>query len=149
MTGAVEFVVFGPPIPFARAGGGSTRRRFTPPKQRDYMLQVRAVAYAKMLELGLPPLTGPLRLTAECVFEYPASWSKKKIAETHWHTVRPDYDNLGKILGDCIGKNESLASHDSLPLAIVYGDDAQIADGRVVKHYGDRARIVVRVEKLV
>ena len=148
MTDYVEFVVFGPPVPFARAGGGSTRRRFTPPKQRDYMLQVRAVAYAKMLELSATPLEGPLRLTVDCVFEYPASWPKKKVAETHWHTAKPDYDNLAKLVGDCIGKNESLASHDRLPLAIVFGDDAQIADGRATKRYGGPARLVVRVERL-
>ena len=43
----VQFVIPGAPVPFARAGSFGTRR-FTPTKQRDYMLQVRAMAFEAM-----------------------------------------------------------------------------------------------------
>ncbi len=145
MIDSVEFVVFGSPVPFARAGGGMTKRRFTPPKQRDYMLHVRSVAFAAMR--GRAPLVGPLQLALSAVYDMPASWPKKKRAETFWKESRPDIDNLVKAVMDCVGTNESLAAIDKLPPAICFLDDAQIVwlvD--VKKHYGSPARVSVWIK---
>ena len=68
MTETISFILYGEPLPFARAGAFG-KRRFTPPKQRDYMLEVRRVAYEAMA--GRPPLQGPVRVGVAAVYEYP------------------------------------------------------------------------------
>ena len=141
----VEFVVFGDPVPFARAGAFG-KRRFTPAKQRDYMLHVRSVAFQEMKRAA--PLEGPLSMSVVAVYEIPASWSKKKRAGAFWKESRPDADNLAKCVMDCIGTNDSLAATDKLPSAIVYNDDAQIVKLAVEKRYGERARVVINVSQL-
>jgi Holliday junction resolvase RusA-like endonuclease len=140
---AVSFIVYGDPVPFARAGSFG-KRRFTPAKQRDYMLHVRSVAWQAMKKA--PPMTGPLSMSVIAVYETPASWSKKKAIASLWKESRPDVDNLAKAVMDCIGTNESLAATDKLPAALVYGDDAQVVKLYVEKHYGARAYISVQVE---
>ena len=71
------FTIPGAPVPFARAGSFGTRR-FTPTKQRDYMLQVRAMAFEAMR--GAPLLEGPLTMDVRAVYQVPETWSKKRKA---------------------------------------------------------------------
>lgn len=120
------------PVPFARAGAHG-KVRFTPKRQADFMGQFRLFAMNAMS--GRPPLEGPLKMEATFVYAAPASWSKKKRAETVWKQSRPDTSNLVKIVEDAIN-------------AVVYHDDAQIAVSQVQKKYGDRAEIIVTVSEL-
>ncbi len=139
------FTIPGAPVPFARAGSFGTRR-FTPTKQRDYMLQVRAMAFEAMR--GAPLLEGPLTMDVRAVYPIPETWSKKRKAAAYWKDSRPDADNIAKAIMDCIGQNESLAGYDKLPAALVFGDDAQVAHLNVVKIYGPVAFVRVSVEAL-
>ena len=147
MAREIEFSIFGDPVPYARAGSFG-KRRFTPAKQRDYMLHVRSVAFETMISAGALIFEGPLKMSVVCVYEIPASWSKKRRAEAFWKDSRPDADNLAKSIMDCIGTNESLAATDKLPPAIVYKDDAQIVQLEVEKRYGETARVVVAVRRI-
>lgn len=87
---------------------------------------------------GAAPLKGPLEVFILAVFPIPQSWSKKKqiqaIGGTIRPTVKPDWDNVGKLTDSMRG--------------IVFVDDAQIVDGRVKKVYGDRPRLVVDITQI-
>ena len=73
----------------------------------------------------------PIKLEATFYLEKPKSVSKKRI----YPAVRPDFDNLAKLLTDSLEK-------------FVYKNDAQIVDCYIKKRYGFPPRIEVSVEKL-
>lgn len=138
MTGLLQFTVPGVPQGkgrprFVRATG----RTYTPTKTASYEAVIRSYAHEAMLLAGYKPFEGPVRLTVQAVFPKAASWSKKKAAETFWHTSKPDADNLLKALSDSMN-------------AVVFRDDSQVASASVIKSYsGDgSARLVVLVEAL-
>ena len=60
------------------------------------------------------PLAGALRMAATAYWIKPASWSKTKRDAAVWHTVKPDADNVAKILCDALN-------------GLAYRDDAAIA----------------------
>lgn len=109
---------------FARAGRNTAKGiTFTPKKQRSYSAVLKDYGHAYMTENKLAPFTGAVSL--HVVFNYirPASWSKKKIADTRWKTSRPDIDNLVKLIMDSLN-------------GIVWTDDAIIAWISMQKIYG-------------
>lgn len=112
---------------------GNKARAFTPPKTVAYEALVAMTAHDAMD--GSPPLEGPLKVEIVAWFIVPASWSKRRKAETRYHTARPDADNIGKAIGD--GAN-----------GIVWRDDAQIASFTVTKRYGAQACVAVAVSEL-
>lgn len=52
-----------------------------------------------------------------------------------WHSVRPDYDNLAKAIGDALK-------------GIVYVDDGSIARAVVEKVYGDPPGVEIEIVEL-
>lgn len=80
------------------------------------------------------PIEGPVRVQIIAVFEVPKSWSKKARAAAigTLHTQRPDRDNIEKWILD--GMNR-----------VAFADDGQVADGRTVKIWGERAETIVAV----
>lgn len=133
LTTRLEFVVPGVPVASARprVGGG---RLYVEASQKAYR---RAVALlAKRAMAGRAPFTGPVALALVAVFEPPASWTKRAraaaLAGEVVPQVVPDWDNLGKITSDALN-------------GVVYKDDRQIFDGRVLKRYGEMARVEVAV----
>jgi Holliday junction resolvase RusA-like endonuclease len=130
-AGVVEFTIPGTPVPFARTGtrGG---QRFTPPKQRSAMGVIKH--FAQLAMAGRAPMEGPIELTLSATYLKPASWSKKRIAETVWKTSKPDGDNLQKLIKDACNK-------------VVWVDDAQVVRWVGEKRYGDceQMRVTVRV----
>lgn len=146
MTEVVAFTIPGQPVPFARAGSQGTRR-FTPPKQRDYMLEARRIAHEAMD--GRPPFGGAIAVDVQASYAIPESWSKRKRAECAraWKTSRPDVDNLAKAILDAVGDNPSLSHTDKLG-AIVFADDAAVCRLVVEKRYGPEASVAVTVSKL-
>lgn len=114
---------------FVRATGHA----FTPARTRSYESALRYAAQEVMA--GAVPLEGPLSAVVVAVFPVPASWSGKKRQAARdgaiWPAVKPDADNLLKVLDAC---NE-----------IVWRDDKQIVDARIVKRYGDRPRLIIEV----
>lgn len=116
---------------FARAG--AFVRTYTDAKTRTYEGELRAAAADVMR--GRAPIEGPIVVMMEAYLPIPASWSQKKRAQALAGALRPtskpDVDNLAKIL-DAFNQ-------------VVFVDDKQIVDGRIVKAYSDRPRLVVTV----
>lgn len=116
----------------ARFGNGRT---YTPAK---------TVAYEGLIALagqdamdGSPPSERPVYLIVNAYFGFPKSWSQKRRREKpiHWHTARPDGDNILKAVGD--GLN-----------GIAWRDDSQIVMAKVAKQYGETPRLEIIVETL-
>ncbi|AYO85355.1 RusA family crossover junction endodeoxyribonuclease [Methylobacterium brachiatum] len=128
----LDFIIPGAPVPFARAGSFG-KRRFTPRKQADQMVAVKHFAGSAMQ--GRDLLSGPVRLEVHATYIAPASWSKKRRSSADWRASGADWDNLGKLISDCLS-------------GIVFNDDAQVSDGRVTKRYGDREEVRVVVTSL-
>ena len=135
----IQFVVPGLPQGKGRARAtviAGRARMYTPAKTASYEAMLRDYAHEAMLLAGYKPFEGPLRVTVQAVFPKAASWSKKKAAETRWHTSKPDADNLLKCLDGLNG--------------IVWRDDSQVASASIMKVYSDdgSSRLVVQVEEL-
>jgi Holliday junction resolvase RusA-like endonuclease len=116
---------------FVRASGHA----FTPAATRKYESALRYAGQHAMR--GAAPLQGPLCVVMVAVFPVPASWSAKKraaaLACEIWPTVKPDADNLVKVL-DALNE-------------VVFRDDKQVIDVRLVKRYGDRPRLVIEIKE--
>lgn len=114
---------------FVRATGHA----FTPARTRTYESALRFAAQEVMG--SAPPLEGPLTVLVMAVFPVPASWSGKKRASalngTIFPTVKPDADNLLKVM-DALNQ-------------LVWRDDKQIVDARIIKKYGERPRLCIQV----
>lgn len=84
---------------------------------------------------GRAPLSGPLRVTVVAMLSVPKSWSRKDrdaaLAGLIRPTGKPDWDNFGK-LGDAFN-------------GLIWNDDAQIVDGRVLKFYSESPQFRVEV----
>lgn len=96
---------------------------YTPAETRNY--ETALALAAKVAMRGRPPLQGPLSVVITASFSVPASWSQRQRTAAYAGTVlptkKPDFDNIGKIV-------------DALN-TIVWGDDSQVVDARVVKVY--------------
>jgi Holliday junction resolvase RusA-like endonuclease len=126
----VEFELTGPPVPYARTGGGKTVVRFTPPRQRKYMDDL--VLVARMAMRGKQPLTGPVRMDFIAKFPFPKKMSGVNRLATHWHTARPDKSNVEKIIEDALK-------------GFVWLDDSQVSSGYSEKIYADEPLVHVKV----
>jgi Holliday junction resolvase RusA-like endonuclease len=106
---------------------------YADPESRAYEGRLRAAAALAMH--GRDMLTGPLCITIIARFSVPTSWSKTKqaaaMAGEIRPTVRPDWDNIGKVVDAFNG--------------VVWRDDAQIVEGSVTKLYGADPLLLVIV----
>jgi len=128
-------------IELAGAPEGKGRPRFvratglayTPAQTRKYESHLRLAAQDAMGDR--PALEGPVCVTVVASFPVPTSWSGKKqraaLAGMIRPTIAPDADNLLKML-------------DSFNL-IVWKDDRQIVDARIIKRYDARPSLRVEV----
>jgi len=111
----------------------ATGRAYTPAKTASYE---SLIAYAASQAMrGATPIDAPVGIKVQAVFPIPASWNKKKKAAAHWHTSKPDGDNILKALGDALN-------------GIVWTDDSQVARTSIAKVYGDTPGLHVFVEAL-
>lgn len=82
----------------------------------------------------------PVSLLVHVFREIPASWSRKDreaaLAGEILPTSRPDGDNYLKLVQD--GLNE-----------IVWRDDSQVIDARVIKRYSDRPALRIEVREFI
>lgn len=106
-------------------------------------------AYEKVLQLAgrtymaraghREPTHNPVALLVHVFKSIPASWSErdKRLARTGGilPTTKPDWDNHGKVTDALNG--------------IVWHDDSQVVDGRVVKRYSDEPGLRVEVREFV
>lgn len=109
---------------------------YTP--DRTVRFEDRLSLAAQTAMAGRPPLDGPLNLVVEMHFPVPPSkpkrWREAALSGQIRPTVKPDWDNGGKLT-------------DALNL-IVWVDDKQIVDARVVKFYSTNPRTVVTVSPI-
>ena len=84
-------------------------------------------------------MDGPLKVSVTASLAVPSSWSAKKrdaaLAGIVQPTGRPDADNFQK------------AAWDSLN-SIVWVDDSQVVDARIVKTYAEQPSLRIEVEPL-
>jgi Holliday junction resolvase RusA-like endonuclease len=94
---------------------------------------------AKAVMRGKSPLEGPLILYVEAHFSVPASWPQKRRDAALAGIIRPtsgvDWDNAGKVTDAFKG--------------IVWRNDSQVVDGRVVKLYAETPMLRVEVKEAV
>ena len=115
-----------------RAGSGGF---YTPSPTRAYEADLKLMARVAMR--GRDRLEGPLKVLVIGTMQVPRSWPVNLRAgaldNLSWPTVRPDWDNIGKTTDALNG--------------VVWGDDAQVIDGRVIKAYGAEpgVRVIVRL----
>ena len=104
---------------------------YTPEGTRSYEGALRHEAAHVMA--GRRPTDGPLAVSIVAIFAIPKSWSRKMraaaLAGDVWPTKTPDVDNLMKTIDAMNG--------------IVWRDDKQVVDARVMKVYGDRPRLEI------
>lgn len=79
---------------------------------------------------------GPVEISVVASYVPAPSWAKWKRAAAiagMWRcVVKPDWDNVGKLVTDALNK-------------VAYVDDSQVFDARVFKQYDDSARLLVRI----
>jgi len=129
----------GPPIgkgrPRFSTRGGFTRV-YSPPATVAYEGQLKRIALHVIGKRRA--LEGALAVTVLAVFPLRDSWPKWKrreaMAQRLRPTTKPDSDNILKVL-DALNN-------------IVFLDDAQIVDARIVKFYGARPRLIIEVTPL-
>lgn len=140
MTYPISFIVLGDPKgqprpkAFVRGGHAAVYN----PSTAEGWKSAIAVAAKDAGAVGLM-LEGPLRLTLSCWFKRPKSHYTAKGAlrssTIHWHTKKPDADNVLK------------AAADALTHLGVWRDDSQLAEIIVKKRYTDSiARSTITVE---
>jgi Holliday junction resolvase RusA-like endonuclease len=108
---------------------------YTPSDTRQYELALSWAAKTAMR--GHPPFEGPLEIYVEAHFGVPPSWSRKKrdaaLADVIRPTGAPDWDNCGKVTDAFNG--------------IVWRDDSQVVDARVIKRYAEQPLLRVKVKE--
>lgn len=136
----VRFTVPGEPQGKGRARIGKVggfSRLFTPAKTLAYEGLVAQMAQEAMAGAAL--IEGPASVSCELLFSVPRSASKKAraqmLAGELRPTKKPDADNVLKAL--CDGMN-----------GVVWRDDVQAVDVRVVKRYAEVPGVVVAVQEL-
>lgn len=83
------------------------------------------------------PLRGPLRFCATLTFPWRKTEKKSNLLKGWIHNdKKPDFDNVSKSLCDVMTK------------LLFWTDDGQIADGRIIKGWGDKPGIKIEIEEL-
>lgn len=111
-------------------------RVYTDEKTRKYEAQLRYAGQQQMS--GRPPTAQPVAVHVEARFAVPQSWSRRKQEAALLGHLRPattpDADNLLKALDSLNG--------------VVWVDDRQIVEARVIKLYSDTPGLTVEVATL-
>lgn len=136
----ISFTVPGDPVgkgrPRATSRGGFVRM-YTPEKTAAYERKVALIAAGAMV--GKPLFAGPVVATITAVYPIPSSWPKKKreraVVGDIWPTVKPDLDNVEKVLFDAMN-------------GIVWNDDKQAVVVTKYKAYGVEPRVEIEVSEI-
>lgn len=115
----------------------ATRRMYTPAETVAYEKLIQALYY-QAYSCEAFPKGEPLEMLITAFCPAPQSDSLKiramKLCGKIGATVKPDWDNIGKIVSDALNK-------------VAYYDDNQIVDARVRKFYSDRPRVEITIMK--
>lgn len=127
----------GNPIGKARPRILRSGRSYTPGPTKAWEEAAAVIARAAMR--GAPVEEGALYVYVRAWMPIPVSWSKKKqLAATMGivrPTVKPDGDNILKIVGDALN-------------GVVWKDDAQLVEQTIVKAYARETSVVIHVGRL-
>ena len=133
----LSFTIPGPPCAKGRPRFTKTGRAYTPGKTRTYEELVRW--HARVAMKGREPFLGPCSVSVVAYLPIPQSWPITKRGRAMrgemLPTVKPDADNLLKAILDPCN-------------LIVWKDDAQAVDIRVVKRYSADPRVAVAIVNL-
>lgn len=135
MSAPIIITLPGPPRGKERPRVGA-HSVYTPSGTRAYEADLKLMARIAMR--GRPLLTGPLKVIVVAGMPVPRSWPAVRrnaaLNSLTWPVMRPDWDNIGKTTDALNG--------------VVWGDDAQVIDGRVIKAYGREPGVRVIVQAL-
>jgi Holliday junction resolvase RusA-like endonuclease len=110
---------------------------YTTPKTRAYERAIQLVACEAMK--GEAIIEDPVSVNIDIFAPIPESWSNKKkleaISGLITPTVKPDLDNIAKVVLDSMNK-------------IVYDDDKQVVKLSMSKEYSSKPRIGVYVYEM-
>lgn len=116
-----------------KGGGPAFATQYPDQDTKNYEAMLRYAAEQAMAKQ--PLLEGALKVRINISVPYLKSWSAKKLREVqhaYWlPTTKPDWDNYAKV---CDAFNK-----------VVWQDDAQIADGRVVKRYAEKPAFEIKI----
>lgn len=131
------FIVPGQPVAKARARATKSGFHFTPAKTVNYESFIKLCFHNAYGNVALSD--GEVAMLIEANFEIPKSFSKKKkelaLSGSLRPKTKPDWDNIGKIVSDALNK-------------IVYNDDSQVVDARVIKKYSDTPCVKISIKIL-
>lgn len=122
---------------FARIGRGVNA--VTPEKTVNYETYIKYI-YAEKYKGMMFEENEPLKIKILAYKAPPSSTSKKKtklmLENILRPTKKPDWDNIGKIVGDALNK-------------VAYPDDKQIVDAHIVKYYDTEPRAEITITSLL
>lgn len=137
---AIRFFVPGKPQGKGRpraVARGKFVRMYTPEKTATYESTVALSASEAMGNKA--PMDGPLAVVMRIALPVPTSWSNRKKAQALdgivLPTTKPDADNVVKGVFDAIN-------------GVVWRDDTQVVDLRVIKRYSERPGVLMQVERV-
>lgn len=117
---------------------GKFGKAVTPEKTVNYEAFVKLLYNEKYGELSFDA-EEPLKMTIRAYMQIPSSKSnkqKKLMKENILRpTKKPDWDNIGKIIGDALN-------------AIAYPDDKQIVEAHIVKFFDENPRVEIEIENI-
>lgn len=132
----IRFTVPGPPQGKGRPRFTRSGRVYTPKKTADYETAI-ALAYKAGSGNFRFDRDSTVRVDIDAYYPIPKSDSKKKQAAKRANrirpTVKPDADNLGKIVMDALN-------------GLAYDDDKQVTALHVAKYYSETPRIVIALQ---
>lgn len=124
-------------IIYPKGGGKAFVSEYPDPKTAEYEKILKEVA--SLMMRGRPPTERAVALLVHSFREVPKSWPiKDQTAALNGSilpTSKPDWDNYGKITDALNG--------------VVWGDDSQVCDGRVIKAYSDTPALRIEVREFV
>ena len=134
----IRFTIYGKPQQKRRhrtAVRGKYAVQYNPEENVEAEATIQAVAMQHRPE---QLLDGPIIVEIIAYFPIPKSVSKQKrkdmLAGRIRPTVKPDWDNIGKIYSDALNN-------------IIYPDDKQIVTGITHKLYSETPRVVIDIRK--
>ena len=133
----IKFEVFGKPMGKERHRDTWNGRKYTPPKTQTREDEIRWAYKQKYGNYRFPKGTC-LELLVVAVFPIPKSAPKYKqklmLSGEIRPDVKPDYDNIAKIVSDALNK-------------VAYDDDKSIVDSTQRKFYGENPRTIIILQE--
>jgi Holliday junction resolvase RusA-like endonuclease len=134
INNSILLTIPGEPIAKGRPRFTRLGRTYTNPKTKLGETKLRSAWEIKATNRS--PHTGPITLTLISTFEPSKSWPQWKRDQAlagEWpHLIRPDFDNLAKIIDGLNG--------------LAWVDDSQIISAQIRKQYGPEAKTEILIK---